>query len=107
TVLDLLEEQAKKTPDRIAVFFGDQQISYKTLEEKSNQLAHLLQEQGVSEETLVLLCMHRSLEMIVAILGILKSGAAYVPIDPAYPQDRKKFIQQDTAAKFAVTDAEN
>src|SRR5690606_30170957 len=107
TILDLLERQVQKTPDQPAAIFDDQQISYRSLDEKSNQLAHLLREKGAGEETPVLLCMRRSLDLVIAVLGILKAGAAYVPIDPAYPKQRKKFIIEDTAAQLAVTDPEN
>ena len=107
TILHLLERQVKKTPDQTAAIFEDQKISYKTLNEKSNQLAHLLIEKGAGAETPVLLCMRRSLDLVIAVLGILKAGAAYVPIDPEYPHQRKKFIIEDTAAPLAVTDSEN
>ena len=107
TILDLIKRQVKKAPGNTAAIFGDQHITYKTLDDKSNQLAHLLRERGAREETLVLVCMRRSLDLIVALIGILKSGAAYVPIDPAYPQQRKNFIIEDTAAQLAVTDFDN
>ena len=68
-----------------AVIFEEEQLSYKELNERSNQLAHYLQKQGVKAETLVPVCVERSLEMLIGILGILKAGGAYVPIDPEYP----------------------
>jgi len=103
TIVDLFEEQASKTPHGVALIFGTQKITYKELNERSNQLAHLLRSKGVKEETLVLLCIERSVEMVVGMFGILKAGGAYVPIDPLYPQDRIDFIQQDTVARLAVS----
>ena len=111
----LFETQAQATPTAIAVQFEDQQLTYRALNEQANQLAHFLQDRGVGSETLVGLCVERSLATIVGILGILKAGGAYVPIDPAYPDDRITYILQDTqialvlsqanlAAKFLPTD---
>ena len=104
TVVDFFEEQVKKSPDSIAVVFEDKKLTYKELNERANQLARYLQNKGVKEETLVPICLERSLEMITGILGILKAGAAYVPIDPEYPEDRKRFMLEDTGAAIAVTD---
>ncbi|MEP6556784.1 MAG: amino acid adenylation domain-containing protein, partial [Ferruginibacter sp.] len=103
TYVDLFEEQVKKTPEVIAVAFDGQELSYKMLDEKSNQLGHYLRKLGVKEETLVPICLDRSLEMIVGILGILKAGAAYVPIDPEYPEDRLSYMLEDTAATIIIT----
>ena len=91
-----LEEQVERTPDNIAVVFEDQSLTYWELNQRSNQLAHYLQQQGVGPDVLVGICMERSLEMIVALLGILKGGGAYVPIDPAYPDERIAFMLQDS-----------
>jgi len=105
TIVDLFEDQVAKTPDSIAVKFEETELSYKELNERSNNLAHYLRGKGVKEETLVPICIQRSAEMIIGILGILKSGGAYVPIDPAYPQDRINFMLEDTGAKIVLTDA--
>lgn len=99
----LFEEQAKSTPDSIAVTFEDQQLTYGLLNARANQLAHYLQKLGVGTEVLVGLCVERSLEMIVGILGILKAGGAYVPLDPAYPQERLAFMLQDTQTPVLLT----
>ncbi|AFZ37662.1 amino acid adenylation domain protein [Stanieria cyanosphaera PCC 7437] len=96
----LVETQVAKTPDAIAVIFENQQLTYRELNEKANQLAHYLRSLGVQPETLVGVCVERSLEMIVALLGILKAGGAYVPLDPAYPQERLASITED--AQFPV-----
>jgi amino acid adenylation domain-containing protein len=105
TVVALFAGQAKKSPDRIAVQFENRQLSYRELDEKSNQLAGFLRKKGVKEETLVPLCVSRSLEMVIGILGILKAGGAYVPIDPEYPAERIQYLLSDVAARFVVTDA--
>ncbi len=103
TVVELFEEQAIRTPEAMAVVYGRQSLTYQQLEERSNQLAHYLRAQGVGAETLVPICMERSVEMLIGILGILKAGGAYVPIDPAYPRDRIGYMLEDTAAALVVT----
>jgi amino acid adenylation domain-containing protein len=107
TIVDLFEEQAAKTPDNVAVVFEDKQLTYRELNERSNQLAHYLQSKGVTTETLVPVCIERSIEMIIGILGILKAGGAYVPIDPEYPEERIKFMLEDTAGPVVVSSKEN
>ena len=102
TIVDRFYEQAAKTPDSIAVVFEDRELTYRQLDERSNQLAHYLQQHGMREESLVVICVERSLEMIIAILGILKAGGAYVPVDPNYPQDRIAYLLEDTAARIAL-----
>ncbi|HVI46052.1 MAG TPA: non-ribosomal peptide synthase/polyketide synthase [Chitinophaga sp.] len=95
TVTDLYEAQVALAPDAIAVICGSQTLTYRELHMKSGQLAHYLQQQGVTPGTLVPVCMNRSLEMMTAILAVLKAGAAYVPIDPAYPVERIRFMLTD------------
>src|SRR5206468_8574512 len=77
---------------------GAQQLTYRVLDAKANRLAHYLRRLGVGPEVLVGICVERSLEMVVGLLGILKAGGAYVPMDPAYPKERPAFILQDTQA---------
>nr|WP_317616852.1 condensation domain-containing protein [Nostoc sp. PA-18-2419] len=84
----LFEEQIARTPDAVAVVFAGQQLTYRELNYRANQLAHYLRCLGVGADVLVGICVERSLEMIVGLLGILKAGGAYVPLDPVYPQDR-------------------
>lgn len=103
TVIDLFAEQAKHRPEAVAVVYGAQHLTYKELDKRSSQLAHLLKSKGVKAEALVPICMNRSLEMIVGILGIWKAGGAYVPIDPGYPQDRIRYILEDTRASIVVS----
>ncbi|RQO73975.1 hypothetical protein DBR43_00780 [Pedobacter sp. KBW06] len=107
TIVDQFAAQVEKTPDARAVIYEGQSISYKSLDEQANQLAHYLQIKGVSTESLVPVFMNRSLEMMVGILGILKAGGAYVPIDPEYPATRISYILNDIAASVVITDQEN
>ncbi len=99
----LFEEQVQKTPDAIATVFEDQQLSYQELNEKANQLAHYLKTLGVKPDELVGICLERSLEMIVGLLGILKVGGAYLPLDPAYPEDRLTSMVDDAQVSIVVT----
>ncbi|PSL45672.1 non-ribosomal peptide synthase protein (TIGR01720 family)/amino acid adenylation domain-containing protein/thioester reductase-like protein [Chitinophaga niastensis] len=107
SVIDLFEEQAADSPDAPAVLFEGQQYTYRQLNEKANQLAHYLRNKGVMENVLVPVCMTRSLEMITAILGILKAGGTYVPVDPAYPEARIRYILSDTQFMVTLTDTRN
>lgn len=81
----------------------DEELTYRELDERSNQLAHYLQKNGVACESLVGICVTRSSEMIVGLLGIMKAGGAYVPIDPAYPESRLQYILEDAQIKVLVT----
>lgn len=99
----LFEEQVKQTPYNIAVKLNDRTLTYKELNEKSNQLAHFLQKQGVNNETLVGIYMDRSIEMIVGLLAVLKSGGAYVPLDPQYPKDRISYMISDSELSILLT----
>ncbi|MFM6057253.1 MAG: non-ribosomal peptide synthetase, partial [Microcystis aeruginosa] len=99
----LFEEQVKRTPDAVAVVCSQQQLTYNELNCRANQLAHYLQKLGVKPDELVGICLERSLDMIVGLLGILKAGGAYVPIDPDYPQERISFMLQDTQVKIILT----
>ncbi|PGV75242.1 non-ribosomal peptide synthetase [Bacillus cereus] len=102
TIHELFEEQVELTPEQIALVFGEQKLTYKQLNERANQLARTLRAKGVTENQLVAIMTDRSIEMIVGILGILKSGGVYVPIDPDYPEDRKKFLLQDSGTKLLL-----
>ncbi|MBE9229457.1 amino acid adenylation domain-containing protein, partial [Phormidium sp. LEGE 05292] len=99
----LFEQQVEKTPDAIAVVFENQQLTYRELNEKANQLAHYLRSLGVARDVLVGICVQRSLEMLVGILGILKAGGAYVPLDPDYPIDRLSYILEDSGTSVLLT----
>jgi amino acid adenylation domain-containing protein/non-ribosomal peptide synthase protein (TIGR01720 family) len=99
----LFEEQVDSTPDAVAVVFENQQLTYQQLNSRANQLAHYLNSLGVGADVLVGICVERSIEMVVGLLGILKAGGAYVPIDPNYPQERIRFMLQDCGAKVLLT----
>ncbi|MBW4609138.1 MAG: amino acid adenylation domain-containing protein [Hassallia sp. WJT32-NPBG1] len=98
-----LEQQCNSTPDNIAVVFEDQQLTYRELNTRANQLAHYLQQLGVNADVLVGLCIERMPLMLIALLAILKAGGAYVPIDPSYPLERKAFILADTQMPILLT----
>ncbi|MEM9217768.1 MAG: amino acid adenylation domain-containing protein [Cyanobacteria bacterium P01_F01_bin.150] len=91
----LFEEQAKRTPEAIAVTFNDQSLTYRDLNQRANQLAHYLQEHGIGPNVLVGICMERSLEMLVGLMGVFKAGGAYLPLDPHYPKDRLSYMLSD------------
>jgi amino acid adenylation domain-containing protein len=99
----LFESQVEKTPDAVAVVFEDQQLTYRELNQRANQLAHYLQTLGVRPEVLVGICVERSLEMVVGLLGILKAGGAYVPLDPHYPQERLSYMLEDAQVSVILT----
>ncbi len=102
----LFEKQAETIPDSIAVTCGDRGLSYQQLNERANQLAHHLRDSGVGPETLVCICLDRSIEMIVGLLGVLKAGGTYVPLDPAYPKERLAYMLEDTRAPVLLTSRE-
>jgi amino acid adenylation domain-containing protein/thioester reductase-like protein len=99
----LIEGQAARTPDSIAVVFHDQQWTYRELVARANVIAAVLQKHGVGPETLVGLCVDRSPDMLAALLGILKAGGAYLPLDPTFPRERLAFMLADSAAPVLVT----
>ena len=103
TISQLFEEQVEKTPDNIAVVFGDQQLTYRELNERANSLANYLRNNGITRNDIVGIMVNRSLEMLVAILAVLKSGACYIPIDPEYPQDRIEYMLNNSNAKMLLT----
>jgi len=99
----LFEVQAELTPDAVAVDFRAQQLTYRQLDRRANQLADLLRRQGIGPESLVAVCMDRSLELIIALLGILKAGGAYLPLDPKYPKDRLEWMLEDAKPAMLIT----
>ncbi|HEV2146577.1 MAG TPA: amino acid adenylation domain-containing protein, partial [Longimicrobiaceae bacterium] len=100
-----VEAQVRRTPDAVAVEWGGERLSYAELNRRANRLAHLLRARGVRPDGRVGLCLERSPEMAVAVLGILKAGAACVPLDPAYPRERLALMLEDAGAQLAVTSA--
>jgi len=101
----LFEEQVERWPDSEAVLFEDKQLTYRELNQRANCLAHHLRTLGVGPEVLVGICVERSLEMVVGLLGILKAGGAYVPLDPAYPPERLAFMLEDSQVGVLLTQA--
>ena len=102
-VQQLFEVQVKRAPEAVAMVFEGEQLTYHELNCRANQLAHYLRKLGVGPEILVGICVERSIEMIVGLLGILKAGGAYVPLDPAYPRERLLFMLEDTQAPVLLT----
>ncbi|MDZ7268843.1 MAG: amino acid adenylation domain-containing protein [candidate division KSB1 bacterium] len=98
-----IAEQAARTPDAIAVVCGERQLSYAELNRRANQLAHLLRKSGVGPEVIVGLYLERSPEAVIGLLGILKAGGVYLPLDPAYPRDRLTFMLKDARAAVVLT----
>ena len=105
-VHELFEAQAAKTPDAVAVVFGEEEVSYGELNTRANRLAHRLRKLGIGPEVLVGLFVERSVEMVVGLLAILKAGGAYVPLDPAYPEERLAFMAEDADLKVLLCHGE-
>ncbi|NJO16203.1 MAG: non-ribosomal peptide synthase/polyketide synthase [Thioploca sp.] len=107
TVVDLFEQQVERTSDKVAVVFEDQQLTYRQLNAKANQLAHQLltlqPQHHFANNPLIAIAVERSLEMIIGLLGILKAGGVYVPIDPSYPPARIRYLLEDSAAPCLLT----
>ncbi|MEO0490140.1 MAG: amino acid adenylation domain-containing protein, partial [Cyanobacteria bacterium J06659_2] len=101
----LFEAQVEKNPEAIAVIYEQRQLTYAELNQRANQLARHLQALGVGPEVLVGICLERSLEMVIGLLGILKAGGAYVPLDPSYPQSRLQFMCRDAQISVLLTQA--
>ena len=99
----LFETQAEQRPDAIAAVFEQESITYGRLNAEANRLAHYLVDQGIRPDDMVALCLDRSLEMVIGILGILKAGAAYLPIDPGYPEERVAFMLEDSGVQLVLT----
>lgn len=103
---ELFEEQVERTPDNIALIYENKRLTYRELNEKSNRLSRTLRKKGVKSESLIGIMIERSLEMIIGIIGILKSGGAYIPIDPDYPRDRIEYMLEDSRADILLTKTE-
>jgi amino acid adenylation domain-containing protein/FkbM family methyltransferase len=103
SVAALVEEQVARTPDAIAVSFGSSEVTYRELNERANRSAHHLQASGVGPETIVAVFLDRSVELVVALLAVLKAGGAYLPLEPGYPQERLRFMLADAGADVIVS----
>ncbi|MEP6583182.1 MAG: amino acid adenylation domain-containing protein [Ginsengibacter sp.] len=106
SIIDLFEAQVLKVPDKAALFFKNENLTYRELNVRSNQLAYYLTSRGVKPEELIPLCIERGFEMIIGMLGVLKAGGAYIPIDPEYPTDRIQYILNDANAHFLLVSKE-
>ena len=100
---DLFEEQVKRTPEAVAVVYEGQKLTYRELNQRANHLAHRLRGLGVRPDVLVGLCVERSIELLIGVLGVLKAGGAYAPLDPSYPKDRLDFMLKDSAVSVVLT----
>ncbi|HEX8186687.1 MAG TPA: amino acid adenylation domain-containing protein, partial [Blastocatellia bacterium] len=100
---ELFERQAERTPEAVAVICGDERLCYRDLNERANNLAHHLRRLRVGPESLVGVCLERSADLVVAIMGVLKSGGGYVPLDPAYPRERLGYMLEDAGVKVVIT----
>jgi amino acid adenylation domain-containing protein len=103
TIPDLFEEQVRRSPEAVALVHGEQELTYRNLNEQANRLAHRLRELGVEPEARVAIILERSAHLVVAQLAVLKCGAAYVPIAPSFPAERQVFITTDCAARAVIT----
>jgi amino acid adenylation domain-containing protein/non-ribosomal peptide synthase protein (TIGR01720 family) len=103
TLPELFAAQATRSPSRIAVVWGGERLSYRELDEKANRLAHYLKKKGVGRDRLVAVCLERTAELVVALLGVLKAGGAYLPLEPSFPPDRLRFLIEDSGVEHLVT----
>ena len=107
TITELFEEQVEKTPNDVAVVFEDNKLTYKEVNEKANQLArYLREEKNIKPNDIVGVMLPRSIELISTLIGVLKSGACYIPIDPTYPEKRIEYMLENSDAKFLLTNEE-
>ncbi|MDZ8085081.1 MAG: amino acid adenylation domain-containing protein [Nostoc sp. DedQUE12b] len=102
----LFEQQVELTPDSLALISESEELTYRQLNHRVNQLVHYLQKQGVKKDTLVALCLERSIDMVVGIIAILKTGGAYIPLDPSYPVERLNFMLSDSQASLLISNQE-
>ena len=100
---ELFEEQVTRTPEAMAVVYGDQHLTYHHLNARANRLAHYLRKCGVGPEVMVGICLESSVEMVLGLLGVLKAGGAYVPLDPSYPMERLAYLLKDSRASVVLT----
>ncbi len=106
TVIDMIEEQVEKNPNKVAVIFENEKITYKMLNEKANQLASYIRKMGIEPNDIVGIMLPRSFEVISTIIGVMKAGACYIPIDPTYPKERIQYMLEDSNAKILITNDE-
>jgi non-ribosomal peptide synthetase component F len=100
----LFEQQVERDPDAIAVMCGDESLTYAQLNQRANQVAHFLRKRGIGPESLVGVCLKRTPDLVIALLGVWKAGGAYVPLDASYPKDRLTFMVEDAAVRVLLTE---
>ena len=105
-IQELFEQQVEQTPEAIAVVLAEEQLTYQELNRKANQLASYLRDLGVEPDTLVGICLERSLDLVIGLLGILKAGGAYLPLDPSYPPERLAFMIEDSQCRVLLSNSE-
>src|SRR5512138_3213677 len=103
TFVDLFDAQVTESPNATALICGEQKLTYQQLDERADRLAGYLVSLGVEPNELVGVCISRSLDMVVAILAVVKAGGAYIPLDPAYPPERLSFILEDASTNIVIT----
>ncbi|MCW1242733.1 amino acid adenylation domain-containing protein, partial [Bacillus pretiosus] len=104
TIQQLFEEQVKKTPDKVAIVFEDKKLTFRELNERANSLAKELRYRGVKADSIVGIMIERSLEMMIGIMGVLKSGGAYLPLDPSYPRERIEYMLDDSKSEILLSE---
>ncbi|WP_439644313.1 condensation domain-containing protein, partial [Acetivibrio straminisolvens] len=103
TLSQVFEEQVERTPDNVAVIFGEEKLTYRELNQRANSLARMLRKKGVGKECIVAIMLERSIEMMVGILAVLKAGGAYLPVSPSYPEERIQYMLEDSNATLLLT----
>ena len=103
-VCELFEGEVEGNPDVVAFVYGNRNVTYRELDERSNQLARYLRFNGINVDDIVAICVDRSPEAIIAMIGVLKSGGAYLPLDPTSPEERLRYIIEDSKAKLVITE---
>jgi len=106
TISQLFEEQVNKTPNEVAIVFEKQNLTYKELNERANQVANYIRNKGIKSNDIIGIMLPRSLELLISILGVLKSGACYIPIDPTYPEKRIEYMLSNSKAELLITSDE-
>jgi non-ribosomal peptide synthetase component F len=104
-VHELIEQQVERSPDAVAIVAGAEQLTYRQLNDRADRLAARLRQMGIGPDRLVGVCVERSADLVVSILGAMKAGGAYLPLDPAYPRDRLAFMIEDSGVAVIVTQA--
>jgi amino acid adenylation domain-containing protein len=106
SIVEMIEREVERRGDMVGIRFGEEEVSYGELNRRANQLAHYLRRKGIRVEELVVICMERSVEMVIGMIGVMKAGGAYVPLDPKYPRERQTMIEEDAGGGIILTEEE-